>query len=156
MAVCYQCNSDGYYLWDTDDYGSGFLPCGAVWEKPTFVDGYIPRWTGEKWEQVENHVGEKGYVNGKPIVINEYGPYPEGWSKDAPPEDTKLIRLRKIDEELDDISTETLPLLRKIMGKTDVEENTEKLIIMQKAYEPLIVERQKLYDELFGPEDNIE
>jgi hypothetical protein len=63
--------------------------------------GAIPRWNGEAWEQVENHVGEKGWVNGVETEITEYGPYPEGWSDTPPPptlEEAKEKKLKEIND----------------------------------------------------------
>ena len=82
MVKCYQYTADGYYAGEVDDYG--ILPNNATYTAPTLKKGFIPCWNGKKWEQVEDHKGESGYVNGQPHTINEYGPLPEGWS-DTPP-----------------------------------------------------------------------
>jgi hypothetical protein len=84
MAKCYQCDHDGYYVGETEDFG-GFLPSGAVYDAPEQVEGMIPKRSGDAWVQVENHKGEAGYLNGLPHTIIAYGPYPEGWSKTPPP-----------------------------------------------------------------------
>lgn len=47
----------------------------------------IARWNDKVWEQVEDHKGKSGYVNGVPTEIKEYGPLPDGWS-DTPPAPT--------------------------------------------------------------------
>ena len=36
---------------------------------------------------MEDHRNETGYVNGEPFMIADFGPYPDGWSTEAPPED---------------------------------------------------------------------
>lgn len=82
MAKCYQYTADGYYAGEAED--SGLLPNNATRTIPTLVDGKVPRWTGKKWEQVEDHKGKSGYINGQPHEVKEYGPLPEGWS-DTPP-----------------------------------------------------------------------
>lgn len=82
MAKAYQYTTDGYFAGEVDDYG--ILPNNATRTAPTVVEGTVPRWTGKKWEQIEDHKGKSGYVNGQPHTINEYGPLPEGWS-DMPP-----------------------------------------------------------------------
>lgn len=82
MAKCYQYNAEGYYAGEAEDYG--LLPNNATRTAPVLKEGFVPRWTGKKWEQVENHKGKNGYVNGQPNEIKEYGPLPEGWS-DTPP-----------------------------------------------------------------------
>jgi len=84
MANAYQYTADGYYAGELEDYG--LLPNNATRTAPTVVDGKIPHWTGDGWEQVENHKGKSGYRNGAPYTIKEYGPLPDGWSADpAPP-----------------------------------------------------------------------
>lgn len=85
MVKCYQYTADGYYAGEAEDYG--LLPNNATRTVPTIVEGFVPRWTGKKWEQVEDHKGKSGYVNGVPTEIKEYGPLPEGWS-DTPPAPT--------------------------------------------------------------------
>ncbi|WP_298998189.1 phage tail protein [uncultured Desulfovibrio sp.] len=83
MAKCYQYTADGYFAGETEDYG--LLPNNSTRTAPTIVEGKIPRWTGKKWEQVEDHKGKSGYVNGQPYEIKEYGPLPKGWSDTPPP-----------------------------------------------------------------------
>lgn len=83
MTKCYQYTADGYYAREAEDYG--LLPNNATSTAPTLVDGHIPRWTGTAWEQVENHKGKTGYVNGEPFTVKEYGALPKGWSDTPPP-----------------------------------------------------------------------
>ena len=83
MTKCYQYTADGYFAGEVEDYG--LLPNNATYTAPTVVEGMVPRWTGEKWEQVEDHKGKSGYVNGQPHEVKEYGPLPEGWSDTPPP-----------------------------------------------------------------------
>lgn len=83
MAKAYQYTTDGYYADIIEDYG--LLPSNATHTMPPEpLPGHVLRWTGGDWEQVEDHKGAQGYVNGQPCTITEYGPLPEGWS-DAPP-----------------------------------------------------------------------
>jgi hypothetical protein len=61
--------------------------------------GYIPRWDGTSWGQVENHKGEKGRLNGVETEITEYGPLPDGWATSPPPptlEEAKAAKLKEI------------------------------------------------------------
>jgi hypothetical protein len=84
MAKAYQHTADGYFAGEVEDYG--FLPNNATHiPAPDAQEGYIAHWTGEAWEQVEDHKGETGYVNGEPYTIKDYGPYPDGWSDTPPP-----------------------------------------------------------------------
>ena len=94
MAKAYQYTADGYYAGEVDDYG--ILPNNATRTTPTIVESFVPRWTGKNWEQVEDHKGKSGYVNGQPHEVKEYGPLPDGWSETPPPPTTEelLDRLR--------------------------------------------------------------
>ena len=83
MPKCYQYTADGYYAGEAEDYG--LLPNNATRTVPTIVEGFVPRWTGKNWEQVEDHKGKNGYVNGQPHEIKECGPLPDGWSDTPPP-----------------------------------------------------------------------
>jgi hypothetical protein len=61
-----------------------------VYVPPVFIEGYWPRWPLEDpgatdWEQVEDHKGKEGYVNGERATIKDYGPLPDGWSDTPPP-----------------------------------------------------------------------
>lgn len=86
MAKAYQYTTDGYYAGEVDDFG--ILPNNATHTDPTLKKGFVPRWTGKNWEQIEDHKGKSGYVNGQPHEVKEYGPLPEGWS-DTPPSPTE-------------------------------------------------------------------
>lgn len=84
MAIAYQYTSDGIYAETIEDYG--LLPSNATHTKPPEpLPGHVLRWTGEDWEQIEDHKGRQGYVNGQPYTITDYGPLPEGWSDTPPP-----------------------------------------------------------------------
>ncbi|MDR2800412.1 MAG: hypothetical protein LBB52_03990 [Desulfovibrio sp.] len=84
MAIAYQYTADGYFACATEDYG--LLPNNATHTPaPDAQEGYIRHWTGAAWEQVENHKGQQGYLDGKPHTIIRYGPYPGGWSTMPPP-----------------------------------------------------------------------
>ncbi len=96
MAKCYQCDHLGYYVGETDDFG-GFVPSGAVYPEPEIVEGYIPRWDGQAWEQVETHKGKQGYLNGEPHTIIAHGPLPEGWSDTPPPPSMEEARVSALE-----------------------------------------------------------
>lgn len=86
MPIAYQYTADGYYAGSAEDYG--LLPNNATRTAPDVRKGFVPRWNGSAWEQIEDHKGKEGYVNGEPHTIMTYGPLPEGWS-DTPPPPTK-------------------------------------------------------------------
>lgn len=87
MTKAYQYDASGYYAGEVEDYG--LLPNNATYTAPKAKEGYIPRWTGAKWEQVEDHKGKQGYVDGQPHTVAEYGPLPKGWSDTPPPPSAK-------------------------------------------------------------------
>ena len=96
MPKYYQYTADGYFAGEVDDYG--ILPNNATHMTPTVVEGFVSRWTGKNWEQVEDHKGKSGYVNGGPYEIKEYGPLPEGWSETPPPPTTEELFTRLRDQ----------------------------------------------------------
>ena len=89
MTKYYQYTSDGYFAGEVEDYG--LLPNNATHIAPTVVEGKVPRWTGKNWEQVEDHKGKRGYVNGVLTEIKEYGPLPAGWSATPPAPTTEQL-----------------------------------------------------------------
>lgn len=93
MASAYQYTSDGYFAGTVEDYG--FLPNNATHTPPKPKDGHIPMWDGEKWTNVENHMGKQGYVNGEPHTVNEYGPLPQGWSATEPEKPLAELKRQK-------------------------------------------------------------
>lgn len=98
MAKAYQYDASGYFAGEVDDYG--LLPNNATHTPPELKDGSIPRWNGTAWEQVEDHKGKEGFVDGKPYTIKEYGPLPEGWSDTPPPptlDEAKAAKIAAID-----------------------------------------------------------
>lgn len=98
MAKAYQYDASGYFVGEVDDYG--LLPNNATHTPPELKDGSIPRWNGTAWEQVEDHKGKEGFVDGKPYTIKEYGPLPEGWSDTPPPptlDEAKAAKIAAID-----------------------------------------------------------
>lgn len=97
--TCYCHDSNGYYIGQDSDHGQA-LPNNATYAAPESKAGFIPHWNGGEREQVENHKGEKGYVNGQHIEIEEYGLLPEGWSITPPPptlEEAKAAKKSAID-----------------------------------------------------------
>ena len=105
------------YYWDDADYYTHSEPCttdplesakqgrdvyvlgaNGCLDAPTFKDGKWPRRVNGAWVDVENHVGEKGYINGVPTENKEYGPLPEGWSDTPPAPTTEELfdRLRSV------------------------------------------------------------
>ena len=61
------------------------LPANGYLDAPVIAEGCVARHVNGAWVNVENHIGEKGYINGVPTEIKEYGPLPEGWGTTSPP-----------------------------------------------------------------------
>ena len=85
MAKCYQLDSDGFLIMETTAPG-GFLPAGAIFseKEPELVEGFHPCWNGKKFVQKESRKGKKGYLDGKPHIIQKHGPLPKGFSTEPP------------------------------------------------------------------------
>lgn len=83
MSRAYQYDMFGYYAGEIEDFG-GPVPNNATRAQPELRTGHIPRWNGAAWEQVEDHRGEEGWLDGTPCRIGDYGPYPDGWSATMP------------------------------------------------------------------------
>ena len=142
MANAYQYDASGYFAGEIDDYG-GPLPNNATRMAPQAPNGYIPRWTGEAWEQVENHKGLVGYVDGTPHTVADYGPLPEGWS-DTPPEPTPneqaTQRRAQIMARLAEIDAASVRPLRALVRGDAVPEDTDKLAALDAEAEELRAE----------------
>lgn len=83
----------GYFAGEVEDHG--LQPSNSTYEVPKHIKGFVPRWTGKEWEQVENHKGKTGYLNGEPYIIKEFGPLPDSWDKNAPePTNEQLMEVR--------------------------------------------------------------
>lgn len=108
MSIAYQFDASGFYIGEAEDFGR--LPNNATYIAPELQDGFIPHWIGEAWEQVENHLGKQGYINGESFTIKEYGALPEGWSDTAP----ELTEEEKYFEEKEAITTQYEAELSKI------------------------------------------
>lgn len=52
---------------------------------PEMLSGYWPCAGKDAWIQIEDHRGEKGWVDGKPCTVADIGPLPAGWSDTPPP-----------------------------------------------------------------------
>ncbi len=109
MASAYQYDMHGYYAGKIEDHG--LLPSNATATMPEQREGYIPRWNGSAWEQVENHRGEAGWLNGTPRKIGDYGPYPDGWSAIEPEKSREeLLRMLRAARDIRLAATDYLML----------------------------------------------
>ena len=72
------------------------MPPNSTELKPEFREGYAPIWNGESWDYVEDHRGEKGWVNRAPIEIKKLGPLPDNFSvKEPVPTSKELAEQRR-------------------------------------------------------------
>lgn len=104
LAYCY--NSDGYYTHteyctvdplesDAQGHDVLVLPANACLDAPVIAKGCVAKRVNSAWVNVENHTGEKGFVNGVATTIKEYGPLPEGWSATPPPPELADVQAAK-------------------------------------------------------------
>lgn len=146
MAKCYQYDKDGYFVFETDDFG-GFLPSGAVYDEPDFIDGHIPKWDGKKWNQAETHKGKEGYIDGQAHTIKGHGPLPKGWTTDKPEpteKDSALSRIAEIDGEIIALEQKALRPLLAIRAEIDEPYDSERLDELTTQIIDLRCERQML------------
>lgn len=94
------------------------MPPNSTATKPEIREGFVPVWNGEAWDYVEDHRGEKGWVNRVPVEIKELGPLPDGFSVEEPvptPEELAGQRRQEILAELDRIDRASSRSLRAIL-----------------------------------------
>ncbi len=91
--IVYQTDVKGYYIGEEFAYNE-LIPFGAVEIAPPTEqeieienpDGtkekvkVVYKWNREVWEYVENHIGEKGFINNETFEVKEYGPLPAGFT----------------------------------------------------------------------------
>lgn len=105
--IAYCTNSEGYYTHSeyctTDPIESAraghdvyVLPANGYIDEPVIANGCVAKRVNGAWVNVENHVGETGFINGVPTTIKEYGPLTEGWSltPPSPTEEQLFVTLR--------------------------------------------------------------
>ncbi len=89
--IAYCTDDEGYYTHSehctTDQIESArqghdvyVLPANGYIDAPSISDGCVAKRVNGAWVNVENHIGEQGYINGVPAEVKEYGPLPDGWS----------------------------------------------------------------------------
>ena len=61
-----------------------------------------------KWEYIENHIGEHGYLNDVPYTIYDYGPRPKGFTTEI--SDNKKMEIR---------TGEVKSIIKSILHRTD-------------------------------------
>lgn len=94
------------------------MPPNSTVMKPEIHKGFVPVWNGEAWDYVEDHRGEKGWVNRVPVEIKELGPLPDGFSVEEPAptaEELAVQRRQEILAELDRIDRASSRSLRAII-----------------------------------------
>ena len=94
------------------------MPPNSTMTPPEIREGFVPVWNGEAWDYVEDHRGEKGWVNRAPVKIKELGPLPDGFVTNAPeptPEELSKLRKQEILAELDRIDRASSRALRAVL-----------------------------------------
>ena len=94
------------------------MPPNSTTIKPVMKEGCAPVWNGSTWEYIEDHRGEKGWVNRIPVEIRELGPLPDGFTAEEPeptPEELAQQRRQEILAELDRIDRASSRALRAIL-----------------------------------------
>ena len=127
------------------------MPPNATTVKPAKKKGYAPVWNGKAWEQVEDHRGEKGWVNREPVTIKEIGPLPVVFSTEKPEptaEEQAEQRRQEILAELDRIDSTSARSLRACMAAQNVGQEPAQADVLKLAeYE---AQALALRDELAG------
>ena len=151
MSIAYQCFATGEYLGPIED--GGLLPNGATYDKPPAgKEGYARFYKNGKWKFVEDHRGERGWVNGEETVVREAGPYPAGWSAKAPEPteaEKKEIERQRILAELDRFDAKSCRPARAVSlayaaGKTPDDADVQKLAEIEAQAKALRQELAKL------------
>jgi hypothetical protein len=97
---------------------------------PSARQGWHPAFADDAWIEIENHIGEEGWVNGVMCKIDAYGPLPDGWS-DTPPEpsaeDLKEQRKAQIMARLSEIDLASVRPLRAIAHGLGTQADHDKL-----------------------------
>lgn len=131
--IAYQCFATGEYVGPMKVF-HGVLPNGATWdEPPAEKEGYARFYRNGRWEYVEDHRKEEGYVNGERTTIYEVGPLPSGWNTEppAPTEEELFTMLRAVrDGKLGEYDRRMAQLNRNLrlatdLGKASVEKSIE-------------------------------
>jgi hypothetical protein len=95
------------------------MPPNSTALKPDEREGRVPVWNGASWDYVEDHRGERGWVNRAPVVVKALGPLPEGFSAEEPEpttEEAAAARRQEILAELDRIDRASSRSLRAIIA----------------------------------------
>lgn len=159
MSLWPQHDAEGYYIGKSDDYGSGTQPnnTASMDDWPEIIPGFIPRKKadGPGWDQVEDHKGKEGYVDGTPQTIKDYGPLPTGWSDTPPeptPEDAVRTRMAQIDAEIRELEQKAIRPMLAIETGTDEPYDHERKNELVNQIIDLRCERQML-EILAGADD---
>jgi hypothetical protein len=157
MAIVYQYDADGLYLYPADDY-NGPMPhnCTAT-APPGAAPGRRARWTGQAWEPVEDYRGRAAYrPDGESYTVKDWGPLPEGDSLEPPPptpEDEAKTRIGEIKAAFARIASDSERPLRalkvaELRGQPEPQADKEKLIDLEARAEELRAELAALESEV--------
>ncbi len=102
---------------------------------PEIRPGFWPCEKDGAWQQVQDHRGKEGYLNGQPFTIKDLGPLPHGFSTTPPPptpEELKERRKQEILTELARLDAESVRPLRAIASGEGTEYDVKKLAELDK------------------------
>ena len=133
-------------------------PADATRIAPQMKDGFRPCWDGEKWIQVEDFRGRKGWLGREELTIGNLGPLPDGWSDEPPeptPEEKSIARIEAIKAELLSLDLASLRPLRAIADGTATDEDRDRLAGVNKKMESLRAELREL-EEALSEQDTLD
>ena len=106
------------------------VPAGATMVAPAFAPGFLPVWDGEAWRNVEDHRGERGWVDGAFTIVSGIGPLPAGWEQAPPtPAGNALTTSRRAEilARLAELAAASIRPLRAIADGTAVQADRDRL-----------------------------
>lgn len=100
---------------------------------PEAQAGYSRVWIDGSWQQVEDHRGETGYLNGVATTITALGPLPNSWSVTAPAPSAEEAMAAKISA-LDAVLQAALDAARTDLLTATLADDAEGIAAAKAAY----------------------
>ena len=135
------------YTYSLEANPASLPPVDATRIAPQMKDGFRPCWDGEKWIQVEDFRGRKGWLGREELTIGNLGPLPDGWSDEPPeptPQEKSIARSEAIKAELLNLDLASIRPLRGIGNGEDAVEDHTRLVESRKKAEALRGELRQL------------
>lgn len=114
------------------------IPANATTEAPPLPRaGFVPCWRDGAWQQIEDHRGKAGWIDGAPSEVARLGPLPNGWSEEPPPppEPTPEDRLAETDADMARVVEDLVDLLERkgIISRSELPEAAQQRIAERMA-----------------------